>query len=87
MDKALNLRHQKRLAHRHYLSYDGVGSGTYSERERQYTQSRLDHARESVFEKKFQEALINNEAKEVSAHSGEPKSTKSPTVWRGLRMK
>ncbi|XP_039661996.1 dnaJ homolog subfamily C member 28 [Perca fluviatilis] len=34
--------------HRHYLSYEGVGSGTPSQRERQYQQIRIDRASEQV---------------------------------------
>ncbi|XP_029959477.1 dnaJ homolog subfamily C member 28 [Salarias fasciatus] len=34
--------------HRHYLSFDGVGSGTPSQRERQYRQVRVDRAAEQV---------------------------------------
>ncbi|KAM8826408.1 dnaJ homolog subfamily C member 28 [Synchiropus picturatus] len=34
--------------HRHYLSYEGVGSGTPSQRERQYQQFRVDRASEQV---------------------------------------
>ncbi|KAK2844950.1 hypothetical protein Q5P01_011609 [Channa striata] len=36
------------LPHRHYLSYEGVGSGTPSQRERQYRQIRVDRASEQV---------------------------------------
>lgn len=36
------------LAHRHYLSYEGVGSGTPFQRERQYRQIRVDRANEKV---------------------------------------
>ncbi|KAM4735528.1 dnaJ homolog subfamily C member 28 isoform 1-T2 [Anableps anableps] len=36
------------LQHRHYLSYEGVGSGTPSQRERQYRQVRVDRAAEQV---------------------------------------
>lgn len=36
------------LPHRHYLSYDGVGIGTPSQRERQYRQIRVDRATEQV---------------------------------------
>uniref|UniRef100_A0A3Q1F9W8 DnaJ (Hsp40) homolog, subfamily C, member 28 n=1 Tax=Acanthochromis polyacanthus TaxID=80966 RepID=A0A3Q1F9W8_9TELE len=36
------------LQHRHYLSFDGVGSGTPSQRERQYRQIRVDRASEEV---------------------------------------
>ncbi|XP_023690517.1 dnaJ homolog subfamily C member 28 [Paramormyrops kingsleyae] len=36
--------------HRHYLSYDGVGLGTPSQRERQYRQFRADRATEQVLE-------------------------------------
>lgn len=36
------------LPHRHYLSYEGVGLGTPSQRERQYRQIRVDRASEQV---------------------------------------
>ncbi|KAM9353536.1 dnaJ homolog subfamily C member 28 [Symphorus nematophorus] len=36
------------LPHRHYLSYEGVGSGTPSQRERQYRQIRVNRASEQV---------------------------------------
>ncbi|XP_071376430.1 dnaJ homolog subfamily C member 28 [Centroberyx affinis] len=36
--------------HRHYLSYEGVGSGTPSQRERQYRQFRVDRAAEQVLD-------------------------------------
>ncbi|KAM4581201.1 dnaJ homolog subfamily C member 28 [Odontesthes bonariensis] len=36
------------LPHRQYLSFDGVGSGTPSQRERQYRQVRVDRAAEQV---------------------------------------
>uniref|UniRef100_A0A3B4B236 J domain-containing protein n=1 Tax=Periophthalmus magnuspinnatus TaxID=409849 RepID=A0A3B4B236_9GOBI len=36
------------LPHRHYLSYEGLGSGTPSQRERQYRQIRVDRASEEV---------------------------------------
>nr|XP_020515879.1 dnaJ homolog subfamily C member 28 [Labrus bergylta] len=36
--------------HRHYLSYEGVGSGTPSQRERQYRQIRVDRASEQVLD-------------------------------------
>ncbi|XP_049902951.1 dnaJ homolog subfamily C member 28 isoform X3 [Epinephelus moara] len=36
------------LPHRHYLSYEGVGSGPPSQRERQYRQIRVDRASEQV---------------------------------------
>lgn len=36
------------VQHRHYLSFDGLGSGTPSQRERQYQQIRVDRAAEQV---------------------------------------
>lgn len=73
MDQRLGIRHTKKLAHRRYLNHDNVRPGvTYSQREKEYTQLRLDQARDSVFEKKFQDALVNNEAKEVGFYSGNP---------------
>lgn len=39
--------------HRHYLSYEGVGSGTPSQRERQYRQFRIDRATDQVLEYRY----------------------------------
>ncbi|KAK2904842.1 hypothetical protein Q8A67_006641 [Cirrhinus molitorella] len=36
--------------HRHYLSFEGIGSGTPSQRERQYRQFRVDRATDQVLE-------------------------------------
>ncbi|XP_060090286.1 dnaJ homolog subfamily C member 28 [Heteronotia binoei] len=38
------------LHHRHYLSFEGIGFGTPSQRERQYMQFRVDQASEQVME-------------------------------------
>ncbi|XP_034030067.1 dnaJ homolog subfamily C member 28 [Thalassophryne amazonica] len=38
------------IQHRHYLSYEGIGSGTPSQRERQYRQIRVDQAAEQVLD-------------------------------------
>ncbi|XP_031602477.1 dnaJ homolog subfamily C member 28 isoform X2 [Oreochromis aureus] len=43
------------LQHRHYLSYEGVGTGTPSQRERQYRQIRVDRASEQVLNYRQQE--------------------------------
>lgn len=67
----------KRVAHRQYLQYDGVGPGTPSQRQRAYTQVRLDQSRENVFEKKFQDALVDTDTKEVGLYSPWPKSTQT----------
>ncbi|KAF5903818.1 dnaJ subfamily C member 28 [Clarias magur] len=39
--------------HRHYLNYEGVGSGTPSQRERQYRQFRMDRATDQVLEYRY----------------------------------
>jgi DnaJ family protein C protein 28 len=77
MENTLGFRRSKKLPHRHYLQYDGVGPGTLSERQRAYAQVRLDQSRESVFEKRFQDALIDKDTKEVGAYSPWPKSTQA----------
>ncbi|NWI95787.1 DJC28 protein, partial [Pitta sordida] len=41
---------RKSLQHRHYLSFEGVGIGTPSQREKQYMQFRVDRATEQVLE-------------------------------------
>lgn len=38
------------LPHRHYLSYEGLGTGTPTQRERQYRQIRVDRASEQVLD-------------------------------------
>ncbi|NXH45343.1 DJC28 protein, partial [Dicaeum eximium] len=40
----------KSLQHRHYLSFEGVGIGTPSQREKQYAQFRVDRATEQVLQ-------------------------------------
>lgn len=77
MEKTLGLWQPKRVAHRQYLQYDGVGPGTPSQRQKAYTQLRLDRSRESVFEKKFQDALVDDDSKEVSLYSSWPKKHKN----------
>ena len=78
MDNLVKTRRQKPMTSRQFLTYDGVGPGTVSERQRAYTQLRLDEARDSIFEKRFHDALIDRETKAVGPHTGEPwpKSTK-----------
>lgn len=74
MEKMMGFRHPKKVAHRQYLQYDGVGPGTPSQRQRAHMQIRLDQGRESVFEKRFQDALIDKDTKEVGLYSPWPKS-------------
>lgn len=76
MDQTLGLHQQRKAAHRQYLDHDGVGPGTVSQREKAHTHHRLNRAQESVFEKKFKDALINNDTKEIELYSSWPKSTK-----------
>ncbi|KAJ8332295.1 hypothetical protein SKAU_G00427210 [Synaphobranchus kaupii] len=54
--------------HRQYLSYEGVGSGTPSQRERVYRQHRMDRASEQVLEYRRRE-LERTAAKEEGAVS------------------
>ena len=58
---------QRRLAHRHYLSYD-VGVGTVAQRQRAHAQARVNQAMDSVFDKQFQKALENPDVKEVAPY-------------------
>ncbi|XP_040194836.1 dnaJ homolog subfamily C member 28 [Rana temporaria] len=49
--------------HRHYLSYEGVGYGTPSQRQRQYIQFRVDRATDQVLDfrkKKFEQEYAEN---------------------------
>lgn len=69
MDRTLGLRHHRKVAHRRYLQYDGMGPGTSSQRQKTHVQLRLNQSRDSVFEKKFQDALANDDTKEVGLYS------------------
>lgn len=59
----------QRVAHRHFLTYD-VGPGTQSERQKAYSQFRLNQAMENVFERQFLKALENQQDKEVGTYTG-----------------
>lgn len=66
-----SLGYQRRLlAHRHYLEHDAM-HGTLSQRQRDHTQSRLNQAIDSVYERQFQKALQNSEVdcQEVESYS------------------
>lgn len=86
MDSTLGFgakKRHKRIAHRQYLEYDGVGPGTYSQRQSAHSRVRLDQSRESVFERKFQEALADNNSKEVGPHSAlPPKGTMTTNAFQ-----
>lgn len=72
MDRTLGLRSHRKVAHWRYLQYDGV---TPSQRQKAHTQIRVNQSRESVFEKKFQDVLIDRDTMEVGLFSPWPKST------------
>lgn len=59
MEQSLGYK-RRLLAHRHYLEHDAV-HGTLSQRQREHTQSRLNRAIDSVYERQFQKALQNSE--------------------------
>ena len=69
LDKALgySITKQRRLAHRHYLSYD-VGVGSMSQRQRAHAQQRVGQAMDNVFEQQFQKALENPDVKELAPY-------------------
>ena len=69
IDQKLGFTKQRRLPHRQYLTYD-VGPGTYSQRQKAYAQHRLYEAMDSVYEKQFEKALRNPDAKEVGEFRG-----------------
>ena len=69
METNLGFTSPRRLAHRHFLTHD-VGPGTQSERQRAYSQSRLNQAMENVFERQFLKALENQEDKKVGPYTG-----------------
>lgn len=69
MEQSLGYQ-RKLLAHRHYLEHDSM-YGTPSQRQREHTQSRLNQAIDSVYDRQFQKALQNSEVncQEVTPHS------------------
>ena len=66
MERSLGYR-RRLLPHRHYLEHDAP-HGTPSQRQREFTQSRLHRAIDSVYDRQFQKALQNSEVKEVEPH-------------------
>ena len=82
IDQRLGFTKQRRLPHRQYLTYD-VGPGTYSQRQKAYAQHRLYEAIDNVYEKQFEKALRNPDAKEVDKFRGKTKRYK-PHVTQTL---
>ena len=82
IDQRLGFTKQRRLPHRQYLTYD-VGPGTYSQRQKAYAQHRLYEAMDNVYEKQFEKALRNPDAKEVAEYKGKTKRFK-PKITQTL---
>ena len=82
IDQRLGFTKQRRLPHRQYLTYD-VGPGTYSQRQKAYAQHRLYEAIDNVYEKQFEKALRNPDAKEVAEYKGKTKKFK-PKITQTL---
>lgn len=82
IDRRLGFTKQRRLPHRQYLTYD-VGPGTFSQRQKAYSQHRLYEAIDNVYEKQFEKALRNPDAKEVEEYRGRDKKHK-PKVTQTL---
>ena len=78
IDKRLGFTKQRRLPHRQYLTYD-VGPGTYSQRQKAYAQHRLNEAMDNVYERQFEKALRNPDAKEVDEFRGK-------SEWRQFKV-
>lgn len=75
IDQRLGFTKQRRLPHRQFLTYD-VGPGTFSQRQKAYAQHRLYEAMDNIYEKQFEKALQNPDAKEVTEFRGKPKKYK-----------
>ena len=82
IDQRLGFTKQRRLPHRQYLTYD-VGPGTYSQRQKAYAQHRLYEAIDNVYEKQFEKALQNPDAKEVTEYKGKTRRFK-PKITQTL---
>lgn len=82
IDQRLGFTKQRRLPHRQYLTYD-VGPGTYFQRQKAYAQHRLYEAMDNVYEKQFEKALRNPDAKEVAEYKGKTKRFK-PKITQTL---
>ena len=68
LDKSLGFEEFRLIQHRHYLSFEGVGTGNPAEREKAFRQKRLDKALENVFQRKYNQALANEEEVAVGLH-------------------
>ena len=66
LDSVLGYRKFRQVQHRSFLTYDGVGTGNPSQRQKAYQQQRLDSALENVFQRKYQKAMSNHEEKALS---------------------
>ena len=82
IDQKLGFTKQRRLAHRQYLTYD-VGPGTFSQRQKAYSQHRLYEAMDNVYDRQFEKALHNPDAKEVGEFRGKTKRSK-PNITQTL---
>ena len=66
LDSVLGYKKFRQVQHRSFLTYDGVGTGNPSQRQKAYQQQRLDSALENVFQRKYQKAMANHEEKALS---------------------
>jgi DnaJ family protein C protein 28 len=66
LDSELGYKKFRQVQHRQFLTYDGIGTGTISQRQKAYQQRRLDEALENVFQRKYQKAMANPDEKSVS---------------------
>lgn len=82
INQRLGFTRQRRLPHRQYLTYD-VGPGTYSQRQKAYAQHRLYEAMDNVYERQFEKALQNPDAKEVGEFRGKSQKHK-PRITQTL---
>ncbi|KAE8621568.1 hypothetical protein XENTR_v10004884 [Xenopus tropicalis] len=68
--------------HRHYLSFEGVGYGTPSQREKQYTQFRVDRATDQVLE--FRKQKLERQYTENSLVAKDVRQSKKVKITQAI---
>ncbi|NP_001090075.1 DnaJ heat shock protein family (Hsp40) member C28 L homeolog [Xenopus laevis] len=68
--------------HRHYLSFEGVGYGTPSQREKQYTQFRVDRATDQVLE--FRKQKLERQYSENSMVAKDVRQSKKIKITQAI---
>ncbi|KAM4795616.1 dnaJ homolog subfamily C member 28 [Rhinophrynus dorsalis] len=82
LDQDENTSEYKVPQHRHYLSYEGVGYGTPSQRQRQYMQFRVDRATEQVLD--FRKQKLERQSAENSMILKDVRQSKKVKITQAI---